>query len=919
MTQAQRQQYQKIQIYIWALQQEIWPFEEVSKQQVTAEIIKLSEILGLDPENPRFLSNLSQKIFEILSVPKEQLAPNLPPSEILKADIESEIRARQERKLNLIYPTLNEQIKKTQKQYAQKISNQLIEEEPRLAQNPLLQEFVSQETSFKLANNLPQVAQRQIFNEVEYQGIVEKSKLAIIKELQKIGLEPTKTIKDQNFSQRLTKATFEISQTIAATPHNTVEIERIIEIGKPTLPLGKIPSLPEEILTELNQPQESLVFPPVYLLHPKTITAVTQRILTIPQVNLLKIAIENAPLDWQKDPKWTITKEIINNRTFSEDIKTTIDFLKRKGLKDNYPSIQKLQKKLFDFEEVQKNLRTGRDLPWVRILKRNSSIDNLLGRKKAFDQDLQGHWVSAKESLWDKKGSFGYYLHRGINRFRFITNTSQQFIGFITRGRYQSVGIFIRKIIYQKTIKPLLIKIGKTTVGKALKEGAKKISIWASTKLGIQLGATAAGVAAAPETAGISLLIGLAIDAVMFMFDMIRKGLFLIRRSWHEMSENPEKAIVSLVIGGALLIFPSILGLMPILSSLLMVFGAPLFSVGGAALLSWGLKATSLGSAATALSAQTATAVATTGGHVVLGSVVGVGVGALIVTQITGSAFLIPESEEFSGSPHIELTKSGQFNGDEVNGKGEIVYQISIGAKDETLIEVDVLDTISTRCAGNSPSITKESIPSPPGSITPDHPWVFSYKITPGADSFKDCLIINKITVLAKVESLPKETQEKTITYVIKIGNPPEDCPYGWPTSGIITSLPGEPRVGHIHKGIDIANKRGTPIYSTHGGSVSSGPKEIGGARGNYIEIVGTCDGKIFQTVYYHLSVIEIASGDISACKEIGLMGNTGNSYGKNGGYHLHYEIRQLGENWWTSGEYFPRPEKGDQVTSSCF
>ncbi len=925
ISQEERQKYQKIQIYIWALQQETWPLETINKDQVEAEIIRIAQLLGLtlEPSDPQFLSTLSQKVFEILSTPPEQPTPTLPPSEILKLDLEGEIKKNQEKKLNLIYPTLNEQIKKIQKQYTQKIADQLTKKEVKLNQNPLLKEIISQEVSLKIANDLPQVARSQIFKENEYQQVIEKNKTIIANEFQKIGLNPKKIINDQKFSQIIKDTTFENSQTIAATPRNTVAVEKIIEIKKPASEIKEIhPPLPKEILIELNQPQEAVILPALYLLHPKIASAAAQKTITTLPVNFLKIAVENAPLDWQENPKWPVLKETILNYVFTEDIQSTINFLKGKGLKENHPLIQILEKKLWDFQAVQKDPKTGKDLPWVKILKRNAFFDELLGRKKVFNQDLNGYLITNRKPLWEQKGSFGYYLHQGINKLRFISDTSQKLIKFLTRGKYPSVGVFVRRVIYQRVIKPIFVKLGKTAVGKAIKTGVKKFSVWLAAKLGIQIGTKAVAAAAAPETMGISLAVSLAIDAALFMFNMIKRGISFLKRAWIEMSENPEKAITYLILGGAILIpifISEFLPFAPVLIPTLITIGAPLALSGGAALLINILKTASLGSTATALSTQTAVAAATSGGHIVLGSILGVGVGTLIVTQITSSAFLIPEQEEFAGSPYIQLNKTGQFNGDEETGKGTITYRVTIGAKDKDLNEVKIDDKISTHCLDGQPEIISiKPIKSPPSIINTSYNWETTYTIGT-KDDFKDCLIINKITVQAKIENQPEEIQEKTITYVMKIGNPPDDCPYGWPTTGTITSLPGDLREnGRRHSGIDIANNEGTPIYNTHKGYVSSGDDGDNKGRGKYVEIVGSCDNKIFKTVYYHLSEIKISSGNIFSCEEIGKMGNTGRTYGENGGYHLHYEIIGLGDDWWTSGRYFTKPNKNDFVKNSC-
>jgi len=908
MIQEQRQNYEKIYKLVIDLQKKHWPYEgEKDKSQALNQVINFAQILGItiEPTDPNFLPTVAKKILEELIKPLEQEAPSIPPDleGFVKAMDEARIR-EEARRENL----MTEGPRKTYNYFLNLNKKIITQNYPQLSEGAVNK--VSREITEDIINRIPAVARPDLLKATseDYQQAIDKNLIA--EKLKNAGLEPK-----ENISQELLKNpnVVRVVKEIAAEPEIIKPVkEEALKLEKPS---DKIPPLPKEILDQINQPQEALTFTTAYLLHPKVAAASLKKLVSAPQAALIKNAIENASLDWQGDKKWPIVKEITNNRIFTEDVQATINFLKEKGLPENHPLIQKLQDKLFYFQAVQINPKTGKDFPWVTVLKRNSYLDELLGRKRVPDDYLGYLPCVANETIWRQKGSYGYYLQQGLDKFRFISNTSQRFISFITRGKYKSVGIFIRKAVYQKAIKPILIKLGKTAAGKAIKEGTKKVSTWLAVKLGIQLGTKAAAAAAAPETAGISLLISFAIDAAMFLVNMIRKGFSLIRRGWHQLSEDPEKATVSLILGGTLLIIPALISVGPILIPILTIIGAPLAIAGGVSLLAVGFKAASVGSAATTLSVQTAATTATIGGNVVLGSVVGVGVGALIITQITASAFLIPESEQFAGSPYIQLSKTGDFIGNEETGIGEIIYQINVGAQDEALTEVKISDQLSTRCLNDQLKINSEPLESPPEIINSGDSWETSYNVkTEG--SFKDCLIINKITVLAKVESQPDEVQEKSSTYVIQIGNPPDDCPYGWPTSGVITSLPGEPRVGHTHAGIDIANVKGTPIYSTHGGSASYGE---GGAKGKYVEIVGSCNGQVFQTVYYHLSAIKINSVDISSCSEIGLMGNTGNSYGPNGGYHLHYEIRQLGSDWWTSEEYLPRPQKGDQVTNSCF
>jgi murein DD-endopeptidase MepM/ murein hydrolase activator NlpD len=115
-----------------------------------------------------------------------------------------------------------------------------------------------------------------------------------------------------------------------------------------------------------------------------------------------------------------------------------------------------------------------------------------------------------------------------------------------------------------------------------------------------------------------------------------------------------------------------------------------------------------------------------------------------------------------------------------------------------------------------------------------------------------------------------------------------EHTPSMWPTWGRITSLFGERRWGHVHKGLDIANNVGTPISVT-----ASGVVIYSGWHGGYGRKIIIYHGKGFDnfnysTVYAHLSKIYVNVGDIVQQGDvIGTMGNTGHSTGP----HLHYEV----------------------------
>lgn len=109
------------------------------------------------------------------------------------------------------------------------------------------------------------------------------------------------------------------------------------------------------------------------------------------------------------------------------------------------------------------------------------------------------------------------------------------------------------------------------------------------------------------------------------------------------------------------------------------------------------------------------------------------------------------------------------------------------------------------------------------------------------------------------------------------------------PSGFLIRPLYGGRKTQGIHgnNAVDIAATTGTPVYASAGGQIivarSSG---YNGGYGNMIII--THAGKI-QTVYAHLNIVNVVSGQTVAQGEtIGSVGNTGRSTGP----HLHFEVR---------------------------
>lgn len=101
---------------------------------------------------------------------------------------------------------------------------------------------------------------------------------------------------------------------------------------------------------------------------------------------------------------------------------------------------------------------------------------------------------------------------------------------------------------------------------------------------------------------------------------------------------------------------------------------------------------------------------------------------------------------------------------------------------------------------------------------------------------------------------------------------------------------------GIPHRGTDFAAANGTPIYAIAAGVISAaGPVN---SYGNCVQIShGTAsDGSRYDSLYAHMSRIAVNQGQsVQKGDVIGYVGNTGNVYGANGGYHLHLELRVNG------------------------
>ena len=92
-----------------------------------------------------------------------------------------------------------------------------------------------------------------------------------------------------------------------------------------------------------------------------------------------------------------------------------------------------------------------------------------------------------------------------------------------------------------------------------------------------------------------------------------------------------------------------------------------------------------------------------------------------------------------------------------------------------------------------------------------------------------------------------------------------------------------------FHRGIDLRAKIGSKVYSTAPGVV----RAVGYNKNGYGKYIIVQHNMGFETIYAHLSKIDVKNGDIVKKGDIiALSGNTGRSNGP----HLHYETRFGGQ-----------------------
>jgi murein DD-endopeptidase MepM/ murein hydrolase activator NlpD len=153
---------------------------------------------------------------------------------------------------------------------------------------------------------------------------------------------------------------------------------------------------------------------------------------------------------------------------------------------------------------------------------------------------------------------------------------------------------------------------------------------------------------------------------------------------------------------------------------------------------------------------------------------------------------------------------------------------------------------------------------------------------------------IRRQTLALEQESKKRlESYNEITKYVYNLRALFRATPASWPCKGHVTSAFGL-RIHPIfsdeefHAGLDIANEKNTPVYSTADGIIKFSDWQSG-----YGRLIIVDNGYGYSTYYGHLAKILVNQGDkIRRGQMIGLMGCSGTSTGN----HLHYEIQSNGK-----------------------
>ena len=262
----------------------------------------------------------------------------------------------------------------------------------------------------------------------------------------------------------------------------------------------------------------------------------------------------------------------------------------------------------------------------------------------------------------------------------------------------------------------------------------------------------------------------------------------------------------------------------------------------------------------------------------------------LILFVINSGAYVVPPTgTSFNDTnPYVDIEKTaspaGPFQNTELPLK--ITYNITVTAKKGPLTNISFKDECSIVSKSGTQTCPSPTTIDTPNSISPSIPYTYTYDETYSGSAYEDSFVVNTFTVTADTTDTKK--QQFLMTASIKIGNPPDVCPNGWPIAGHwkITQTPDGPYSHRGYEAMDIGVPIGTLVTSTSTG-IATVTYTSGSYSPVYVDVASSCGGKSIAVRYAHLSAVYVKTGQqVTFGQSLGLSGIEGT------GPHLHYEFR---------------------------
>lgn len=321
------------------------------------------------------------------------------------------------------------------------------------------------------------------------------------------------------------------------------EVPKKREMGPPPPP----EAFPGQIIEKLAAEEEGVAFVSIFtLLQSKVTFSFAKKAALSPIVKTIqfvdKVAGEELPVEVAKtvpEERQTVSefREVLHQGLTAKDIETSIEGFQEAGVPPDHPKLVELEQKRIRLESYEKShlLLTG-------ILKQYHEFSKITGRRQIYLPEIKAYLPRLSPALvWVKRRGYSFRLRQaltqigtGLRLYRKLPIAPEKTIihfslpetltKIVTFGKIQSFQA-VKTAVYQKAIKPILIRLGKTAIGK----GLKKATAWILTKLGL---------AALPEPISKVVLVA------SFVWDAIKLGWGLIKKGLRRLSDKPIETII---------------------------------------------------------------------------------------------------------------------------------------------------------------------------------------------------------------------------------------------------------------------------------------------------------------------------------------------------------------------------------------